>query len=128
MNKSLSERIAARAVNKKPFESNRNQNRAIFLALRSDIIQALNDGWSVKSIWETLHEEGKVTFGYPAFWSYTNRLIRTPPNNPQKQLANDSDNLTKKTREPAKKAALETKDAEISGFTFNPTPKKEDLF
>jgi hypothetical protein len=127
MNKSLSERIAARAVNKKPSESKRNQNRAIFLALRSDIIQALNDGWSVKSIWETLHEEGKVTFGYPAFWSYTNRLIRTPPNNQPKQLAKDSDNITK-TIEPAKKAVLKTKDTEISGFTFNPSPKKEDLF
>ena len=55
--KTLSERIAARAVEKKPLLSNKKQNRAIFLALRPEIIQALNDGWPVKDIWETLRAE-----------------------------------------------------------------------
>ena len=60
MAKSLSERITARMVKKKPSRS--AQNRAAFLALRVDIKQALDDGWPVKSIWETLHEEGKIDF------------------------------------------------------------------
>ena len=77
MAKSLSERIAARTVKKKPSRS--AQNRAAFLALRVDIKQALDDGWPVKSIWETLHEEGKVDFSYQAFRGYANRLVLSPP-------------------------------------------------
>ena len=73
----LSERIADRVVKKKP--SRNAQNRAAFLALRQDIQEALADGWPVKTIWETLHEEGKVTFGYQAFRGYVNRLILGAP-------------------------------------------------
>lgn len=128
MVKSLSERITARTVKKKPSRS--AQNRAAFLALRVDIEQALDDGWPVKSIWETLHEEGKIDFSYQAFRGYTNRLILSPPatkppppipvvaipelgpSNPTK-LA-DSKTVVKKPEPP-------------TGFTFNSKPKKEDL-
>lgn len=132
MEKNLSERIAARAVEKKPpplqSHGDENQNRAIFLALRPDIKQALGDGWSVKSIWETLHEEGKVSFGYDAFLRYTKRLILpsggpTPP----RIHAGQSDvamTVEQKTGEPETKEAL----PQIRGFTFNPSPNKEDLY
>lgn len=128
MAKSLSERIAARTVKKKPSRS--AQNRAAFLALRVDIKQALDDGWPVKSIWETLHEEGKVDFSYQAFRGYANRLILSPPatepptpipaavvpepgpGNPTKPAS--SKTAVKKAEPPA-------------GFTFNSEPKKEDL-
>jgi hypothetical protein len=73
MGKSLSERIAARAANNKPSRS--GQNRGAFLALRSEVEQALDDGWPVKTIWETLHQEGKITFSYQSFRGYANRLI-----------------------------------------------------
>ena len=72
----LSVRIAAREVAKKP--SPYAINRAAFLALRQDIKDAMADGWNVMSIWETLHEEGKVSFGYEAFRKYVNRLILLP--------------------------------------------------
>jgi hypothetical protein len=89
MNKniSLSERIAA-AVKKKPTLSRSVQNRAAFIILRTDIKQALNDGWTVKRIWETLCEEGKIDFGYTAFVGYTNRLVLSAlPDNPANQAA-----------------------------------------
>ena len=125
--KTLSERIAARVVDKKPLLSNKKQNRADFLALRPDIIQALKDGWPVRDIWETLHEEGKVAFGYSAFCGYTNRLIRAPSSHLPEQPTNEPNDAHK----PAKpgKTTPSTKDTpQISGFTFNPSPKKEDLF
>lgn len=80
MEKSLSERIAANALKKKlPLShGDQNQNRAVFLLLRQEIKQALDDGWPMRSIWEILHEEGKVTFGYDSFRRYTRRLIASP--------------------------------------------------
>lgn len=124
--KTLSERIAARAVEKKPMLSNKKQNRAVFLTLRPDIIQALNDGWPVREIWETLHEEGKVAFGYSAFCGYTNRLILAQSSRHQEQPVNKLSEAHK-TANTGKKAP-ETKDTPpISGFAFNPSPKKEDL-
>ena len=77
MTKNLSVRIAERTAQKKP--SRNGQNRATFLAIRGDVKQALDDGWPVKTIWETLQEEGKVSFSYQAFRGYANRLILSSP-------------------------------------------------
>ena len=127
MAKSLSERIAARTVKKKPSRS--AQNRAAFLALRMDIKQALDDGWPVKSIWETLHEEGKVDFSYQAFRGYSNRLILSPPATetpmpiPERTLAPVLGSRPK----PSPKKAVNKKPDASTGFTFNPVPNKEEL-
>lgn len=121
MAKSLSERIAARIVKRKPSRS--AQNRATFLALRADIKQALDDGWPVKNIWETLHEEGKVNFSYQAFRGYTNRLILTPPAAGE-TAQTTVDVGTGKAKTPTVKKPEEPA---ATGFTFNKTPKKEDL-
>lgn len=65
MAKSLSERIAQRVSAKQP--SRTGKNRASFLAVRDDVRKALDDGWPVKVIWDTLRDEGKIEFGYT--WS-----------------------------------------------------------
>ncbi|MEQ1620617.1 MAG: TraK family protein [Methylococcales bacterium] len=127
MAKNLSERIAAMAIKKKP--SRRAKNRATFLALRVDVKQALEDGWPVKSIWETLNEEGKVDFSYQSFRVYVNRLILTPA-----ELIAATENLAT-FAVPGKQTnhvpiiANEKKAEELAanGFKFNKTPKKEDL-
>ena len=124
MTKSLSERIAARATQKK--QSHSGQNRAAFLALRVDIKQALDDGWPVKSIWETLHAEKKIDFSYQSFWNYVNRLILSspPPTNPA-----PDQKLNAKTAQSGQPPEPKTTEyPTMRGFTFNPTPKKEDLF
>ena len=124
MAKNLSERIAIRAIEKKPFRSARN--RAAFLALRVDIKQALDDGWPVKSIWETLHAEGKVDFSYQAFRCYTNRLILKPLAEPNRAMNLKPNAEAAKTHNvPEPKTTTEPGHV---GFTFNPMPKKEDLF
>lgn len=127
MAKNLSERIAAMAIKKKP--SRRAKNRATFLALRVDVKQALDDGWPVKSIWETLHEEGKVDFSYQSFRVYVNRLILTPA-----ELIAATDNLVTYAAQGEQTNHVPTitneKKAEelaANGFKFNKTPNKEDL-
>ena len=128
MAKSLSSRIAERIARKKPAGNVRN--RAAFLALRGEVKQAIDDGWPVKTIWETLHDEEKVAFSYQAFRGYANRLIlsssasRTTVSTP---MAVDS--RIGKQRGPATAQATEKtlEGQTTSGFTFNRTPKKEDL-
>lgn len=71
--KTLSERISAR-TSEKPTPSPKS-NRAVVLALRADIQGALDDGWSVLAIYETLNEEGAVLFSYQSFRLYVNRLL-----------------------------------------------------
>ena len=83
MAKTLSKRIAARM--KKNDAGLKKSNRTIFLALRDQIEEALNDGWTVKVVWETLKEEGKVAFSYQAFNGYVNRLIKNEREKPDAQ-------------------------------------------
>jgi len=83
MAKTLSKRIAARMKNDDV--GLKKSSRTIFLALRGEIEEALNDGWTVKVVWETLREEGKVAFGYQAFNGYVNRLIKNEREKPDAQ-------------------------------------------
>lgn len=112
--KPLSERIAERVRGKAACAP--HSNRAVILALRTDIQQAFDDGWSVLAVYQTLHDEGRVTFSYQAFRRHVNRLLLGKPE-------------AKKQR-PAtlKKSVAVSPEKPIQSFTFNPTPNKEDLF
>lgn len=120
METNLSGRIAERA--KKQRASTRERNRAVVLALRQEIHQALDDGWPVATIWRTLQEEKKVDFSYQAFRLYVNKLVRkqagerlvTPP------VHRAPVSTTKKPKPSLKGTG--------SGFTFDPTPNEDELF
>lgn len=71
MEKKLSQRMAEYAVKKN--KSNARFNLAMFLLLRDEINEAIDDGWSVKYIWEVLYEEGKITFSYQTFLNLVNK-------------------------------------------------------
>jgi Family of unknown function (DUF5338) len=113
MNSSLSERIAKRQS--KQNGANNTKNKVAFLALKKDIIKSLSDGWSMKAIWETLSEEGKISFTYKTFRLYVAQFIRNAPQNePQEN-----------TKEYKKKKSKVTN--EIKGFTYKPIPNLEEL-
>lgn len=135
MAKSLSDRIAERMSARQP--TGAGKNRAAFLALRNDVKKALDDGWPVKVIWETLRDEGKITFGYDAFIGYVNRLVRStdatapepvPPSADQakgeKPTQQEEGSKAKKPQAPEMK---KSEPAGIAGFNYNPKPNKEDL-
>lgn len=113
MNTSLSERIAKRQANKKGI--NNTKNKVTFLALKEDIIDALSDGWPMKAIWETLTEEGKVSFTYKTFRLYVAQFIRNDKKNEPQE----------KPKEDTKKKSNATN--EIKSFTYNPIPNLEEL-
>lgn len=116
--KPLSERIADRFGLKKTSVS--AKNRAAFLVLRDDIKQAINEGWKSKHIWETLFDEGKITFSYPTFLKYVKKLIHPSIDKAAKCEAETID-----AKEVA--VASQTKSPRIQSFTYNPIAKKEDL-
>lgn len=138
--KSLSARIAERAARKKTSIS--AQNRAAFLLVREDVRQALNDGWSSKTIWETLLEEEKIACSYPTFNSYVTKLIPpsvTPKASQELELqkimdASELPEVTKESLAPKVPDSLKNPEGENShqsllqglpGFVSNSAPKKE---
>lgn len=135
MSKNLSERIADRMRNKKATVG--AQNRGAFLALKGEIIQALDDRWPVKTIWETLHDEGKVKFSYQAFRNYVNSLILTPkqvatPKVPAegKHPGNQPERQNPVMPAPPRAAMPRQAPAPSqgpAGFNFNPNPDKEEF-
>ena len=111
--KTLSERIAERAKAKP--SATPHANRAIVLALRKDIQQALDDGWSVRAVYQTLYDEGRLTFSYQAFRRYVNQIHLGKPLPTRHRPAPPSSPVRTGTSTAA------------TGFSFDPSPKKEDL-
>lgn len=120
MTKKLSERIAERATEK--VQGRNAKNKAQFLSVRDEVEEALGENWTVKDIWETLHEEGAISFSYEAFRKHVNAWKNSPEtknlsvsikqnNTPEKEI---------KKNEPSK---IQEKP---KGFTFDSSPKKED--
>lgn len=129
MTKPLSERIAERMAKKPPARA--DQNRATFIALRREIKASLEDGWPVKTIWETLKEEGKVTFSYQAFRGYVNRLILgkvSPAKPPLEQPEGKTAAVTAAVQKPASPSKSTAELGKIKGFVWNPNPSDEELF
>jgi len=76
MTKKLSERIAERATAK--VQGRNAKNKAQFLSVRHEVEEALGENWTVKDIWETLHEEGAISFSYEAFRNHVNAWKNNP--------------------------------------------------
>ena len=72
MTKSLSERIALHTDKNK---STGKQLLPAFIALKPEIEQALEDGWTVHQIWDTLRHEKRIKCSYQWFRTLANRHI-----------------------------------------------------
>lgn len=86
-----------------------------FLSVRTEVKEALDLGYSVKTIWEHMHEIGKIKYRYETFLKHIRRHIKEEPAPPTIQ--------PEEKEEPQK-----TEPAKMAGFKFDPTPKKEELF
>lgn len=136
--KSLSERIAERAQkNKQPGRA--GKNRAAFLAIRDEVRKSLDDGWSVKEVWQTLYDEGAINFRYDAFIGYVRKLIRQPATlTTPVPVVQESPAVSatptkapapkpKPTPKPATHDPVVTTPSTSGSFSFDSTPRKEDL-
>jgi len=116
-----------------------------FLTFRDQINDAMNDGYSMKTIWKQLHESEKISCSYMTFVRYVHRYIKAPPDQdhveqataarekepekPKPNLSQASQPKRTVTKAPENKAPEKKSSSEIPGFTFNPIPRPdEDLF
>lgn len=57
-----------------------------FLAARSDVIKAMTAGFALKTIWEHMHEIGRIPFRYETFLKYVYRHITNAPTDSEKPI------------------------------------------
>ena len=122
--KSLSIRVQERAQRVSPAA----RNRALMVALRNEIEQALKDGCSLAMMWHTLQEEGTIQFSYETFRAHVRKLIQPHPViHPASASPTDpAPHRTKPRTTPTKPAASRAPDT--GGFVFNPVPNEEELY
>ncbi|MFP1883512.1 TraK family protein [Lonsdalea quercina] len=112
-----------------------NSARVVFLAIREDVKNAIEAGYSLTTIWEHMHETGRVTTTYETFRRHVRRYI-----DERKRAVAVSEAASKKKclrAEPSPKKESVIPDApsvekdpstnpgsQLPTFNFNPGKKK----
>lgn len=120
MKKSLTENIITSTQNQQ--RMNARKNKVEFLALREDISEALEKGWSITVIWETLREEGGFTATYNTFRLYVLKYL-----NGQKPGYAQKDANNQQPKRLAVNQDKEKKPTAMPSFTYNPIPNLNEL-
>ncbi len=122
--------------------SSANTARVVFLAIRDDVKSAIDAGYSLTTIWEHMHETGRVSTTYETFRRHVKRYI-----NVQKPSAYVADNASVQTagvkKESQKAGASQKKTvvpermpvernvpapsgSQLPAFHFNPGKKRNN--
>lgn len=126
---SYTDQLAKWIIEKK--SPSRNKNLVAFLAVKSDIKEALDAGYSVKTVWANMHELKRIDVGYDAFLNYVNRHIRKPLGHPLVSQTEPNSSAHEKECESTpdeEHNPKKNKHGTISGFKFNPIPNAKELF
>lgn len=110
-------------------QKKRRQDASVveFLAVKKDVAEAIEAGYSLKTIWEYLKEGEKVRSTYETFRRHVKRFI--------KSASKDHETLAAKKEVDAPKVETKAKKSEkekpqlpgTGGFKFDAKPNKEDL-
>lgn len=102
-----------------------------FLAIKADVKEAIEKGYSLRTIWEYLKEQGLFKATYETFRRHVKRFIKTPPKEPKILAAKKNDADKQKVERIStthqKPEAKDNHPSKIGGFSFNAKPNKEDL-
>jgi len=132
MTTNIKQELAAWVAQKQKIaKPKRRECVAIFLAVREDVKAAIAAGYALKTIWEHMRETGRVSFRYETFLRYVRRHItNAPPERPKqpgtvKPTAQDrgADEVMLTVSSEPKKVKL----SQTRSFSFDPSPKREDL-
>lgn len=107
-----------------------------FLAVKSDVQAAIDAGYSLTTIWEHLHETGKLKCCYETFRKHVRKHIKnvSADQATSKQAANADKakqaQSNNRPEHPQQKSQTEKKEPAsiIGGFKFNPIPNPDELF
>lgn len=132
MAKSYTEELADWVSQRTAQRPRQDKNVVAFLAVKGNVKAALDAGYSMKTIWAHLHATGRIEYRYETFTLHVKRHIRTEPpaGNPVAQRAQSRPQVPAAATksDPAQSEPRKTPPPSVGGFTFNATPKKEDLF
>lgn len=128
MESRLTKRLADNAA--KENRSNARFNLSVFLLLKEEIYEAIDDGWSIKYIWELLYNEGKVGFSYQTFLNFVNKNNNGKPKKSKKNISENELKQLPRT-EPEQKTELDSEVVEKPDTSQNrladtKTSKKRD--
>lgn len=126
MNKRYPEQLAE-WVKKKQSVKKRDRNLVMFQAVKEDVREAIAAGYSIRTIWEHMHEVQRVTIGYHQFLKYTNQVIKKHQEKPTKEQITQTE--PKKGGQPAHKTPenrTPKNPQKPQNFIFDPSPNKED--
>jgi hypothetical protein len=121
-------------VDKRAKKKRRQDAAAVaFLAVRPNVKEAIDAGYALSTIWEHMREIGKLKCSYETFRKHVRRHMKpttqADPKSMQKTVTQPSTGKESKDDQKTKTTKVEQKkDDPLNGFTFNATPKKEELF
>lgn len=120
MKKSLTENIMTSKQSQQ--RTNARKNKVAFLAMREDISEALEKGWSITVIWETLRDEGSFIATYNTFRLYVLKYL-----NGQKSGYSQKDADDQQSKGLDINQDIEKKPTAIPSFIFNPIHNLKEL-
>jgi len=119
------------AAGRKTTKPRRRETVAAFLAIRENVKEAIAAGYALKTIWENMHETGRISFRYETFLRHVRRLITNAPPVPPTLSATVNhaarENSGKQAIPKASGELIKSALPEIKSFNFDPSPKLEDL-
>lgn len=115
------ERLSSRIGKNMGNDKSKRESKAMFLAYKEEIEEALIEGWSVKTIWKTLHSEGRYPSTYQNFAKYVRMFI----NKSEKiYCKSESNSISENNKNSIKKSKSPT----LSGFEFKPIFNTKELY
>ena len=127
MSKCYTEELSDWMRQQQPPAARTRTGLADFLAVREDVRAAIEAGYSLKLIWQHLHSTHRIRCRYETFLRHVHQHL-----DPDPAASTGSSKAVSKssTVKPALKAgdgSRSTAGNGIRGFSFNSTPKQEDL-
>lgn len=138
MAKSFPDELAEWVSKRKAKKPRQDKHVVAFLAVKSDVKAALDAGYSMKTIWEYMRETGRLEYRYETFTQHVKRYIKAPQaqpappssaptGKPQADQAGGQKAGEKGSSTTPPATQEKSRSPQIGGFTFDATPKKEDL-
>lgn len=119
-------------VAKQPPRRRHDAQAVAFLAVRTDVVKALEAGYSIKTIWAFLKDQGRITSSYEMFRRHVQRHIKkalSPP--PAEQAKGEKPAQQQggtKAKKPKPAEPKKTEPSGIASFNYNPKMEDKDLF
>lgn len=117
------EELAAWAQRRTQQKRRQDINVVAFMAIKTDVMEAMAAGYTLTTIWEHMLETGKLKCSYETFRRHVQRFIKTRPKEREETISTPSPTGANGTAKEPKKIEAPT----VGGFKFVPTPNKEEL-